>query len=248
MPGKAGGDRTSDFCLYEIEDVGIGRVVEFSVRCLPRLKARLDQLDSELGAPPLFTQWIVALRRTREWSLVSVRWLTVVAASALLIVVVLRMTSVPPVSAREILERTKKAETQRLEKVAGQVVYRKLQIRRGSSAPRAAQVVSWETWNDVAHSRFRQRVEDENGQRFIAGEIDSEHATPPVLMELQQILQANRMDVRHPLSASVYENWRRGLHLKTEEVVEQPLAGWQECPDTHHRSHGAVRDERHQES
>jgi len=190
---------------------------------LPRLKARLDQLDSELGAPPLFTQWIVALRRTREWSLLSVRWLTVVAASALLIVVVLRMTSVPPVSAREILERTKKAETQRLEKVAGQVVYRKFQLRRGSSAPRSPQVVTLETWNDVAHSRFRQRVEDENGQRFIAGEIDSEHATPPVLMELQQILQANRMDVRHPLSASVYENWRRGLHLKTEEVVEQPL-------------------------
>src|SRR6185503_1343772 len=113
---------------------------------LPRLKARLDQLDSELGAPPLFTQWIVALRRTREWSLVSVRWLTVVAASALLIVVVLRMTSVLPVSAREIMERTKQAESQRLEKVAGRVVYRKLQIRRGSSAPRAAQVVSWETW------------------------------------------------------------------------------------------------------
>jgi hypothetical protein len=116
---------------------------------LPRLKARLDQLDSELGAPPLFTQWIVALRRTREWSLLSIRWLTVVAASALLIVVVLRMTSVPPVSAREIMERTKQAESQRLEKVAGRVVYRKLQIRRGSSAPRAAQVVSWETWNDV---------------------------------------------------------------------------------------------------
>ena len=103
------------------------------------------------------------------------------------------------------------------------MVYRKLQIRRGSSAPRSPQVVSWETWNDVTHSRFRQWVEDENGQRFIAGEIDSEHATPPVLMELQQILQANRMDVRHPLSANVYENWRRGLHQKTEEVIEQQL-------------------------
>ena len=199
---------------------------------LPRLKARLDQLDSELGAPPLFTQWIVALRRTREWSLLSVRWLTVVAAAALLIVVVLRMSSVPPVSAREILERTKQAETQRLQKVAGPVVYRKLQLRRGGSAPRTSQVVSWEIWNDVTRARFRQRVEDENGQRFIAGEIDSEPAiqssaqpasTPPVLMELQQILQANRMDVQHPLSANVYENWRRGLHLKTEEVVEQPL-------------------------
>jgi hypothetical protein len=66
-------------------------------------------------------------------------------------------------------------------------------------------------------------VEDENGQRFIAGEIDSEHASTAGLDGMQQILQANRMDVRHPLSASVYENWRRGLHLKTEEVVEQPL-------------------------
>ena len=80
-----------------------------------------------------------------------------------------------------------------------------------------------ETWNDVAHSRVMQRVEDENGQRFIAGEINSEPATPPVLMELQQILQSNRIDARHPLSANVYENWRRGLHQKTEEVIEQPL-------------------------
>ena len=200
---------------------------------LPRLKARLDQLDSELGAPPLFVQWIVALRRTREWSFLSVRWLTVVAASALLIVVLLRMTSVPPVSAREILERSKQAETQRIQKVAGPVVYRKLEVRRGSSAPRTAQVVSWEIWNDVAHSRFRQRVEDENGQRFIAGEIDSEPAmqsssqfasAPPVLMELQQILRANRMDVRHPLSGGAYESWRRGLHQKTEEIIEKELS------------------------
>jgi hypothetical protein len=199
---------------------------------LPRLKARLDQLDSELGAPPLFVQWIVALRRTREWSLLSARWLTVVAASALLIVVVLRMTSVPPVSAREILERTKQAETQRLQRVAGPVVYRKLQVRRASSAPRLAQAVSWEIWNDVTHSRFRQRVEDENGRRFLAGEIDSEHAiqsssqsasAPPVLIELQQVLQANRMDIRHPLSANAYESWRRTLPHKTEEVIEGEL-------------------------
>ncbi|MCI0422570.1 MAG: zf-HC2 domain-containing protein, partial [Acidobacteria bacterium] len=199
---------------------------------LPRLQSRLDQLDSELGAPTLFAQWIVALRRTREWSLLSVRRLTVVTASALLIVILLRMTSSPTVSAREILERTKQAETQRLQKVAGPVVYRKLQLRRGSSAPRSPQVMSWEIWNDVTHSRFRQRVEDENGQRFIAGEIDSEHAiqsssesasAPPVLIELQQILRANRMDVRHPLSAGVYETWRRTLHQKTEEVIEKEL-------------------------
>ena len=199
---------------------------------LPRLRARLDQVDSELGAPPLFAQWIVALRRTREWSLLSIRGLTVVAASALLIVVLVKMTSVPPVSAREILERTRQAESQRIQKVAGPVVYRKLQLRRGSSAPKSPQVVSWEIWNDVTHSRFRQRVEDETGQRFIGGEIDSGLAVPsssqsasapPILIELQQILQANRMDVRHPLSAGVYETWRRTLHQKTEEVIEKEL-------------------------
>jgi hypothetical protein len=40
MPGKAGGNRTSDFCLHEIEDVGIGRIVEFSVRCLAEAESK----------------------------------------------------------------------------------------------------------------------------------------------------------------------------------------------------------------
>jgi hypothetical protein len=201
---------------------------------LLRLQTTLDRLDSELGARPFFSQtmvvlkqWFDVLRRTRRWPLLSLRWAPLLAASASLLFILFKMSSAPPVSAREILERTQRAEAQRIQKIAAPVVYRSLRLRSKSSAPRTPQNVSWEIWNDVTHSRYRQRVEDGNGRRFIAEEMDLERLepspVPSVLVELRQILRANQMDARHPLSAAAYENWRRRLSRKTEEVTRNEL-------------------------
>jgi hypothetical protein len=206
---------------------------------LVRLQARLDRLDSELGARPLLAramvllkQWFVLLKRTRGWSLLSVRWAPLLATAASLVFILFKMSSAPPVSAREILERSRSAEAQRIQRIATPVVYRRLQLRSRSSAPRTPQTVSWEIWNDVTHSRYRQRVEDRNGQRFIAEEKDvgrlghsplESASVPSILVELQQILRENRMDIRHPLSVSAYETWRRALSQKTEEITRKEL-------------------------
>jgi hypothetical protein len=206
---------------------------------LLRLQTTLDRLDSELGVRPFFSQamvvlkqWFDVLRRTRRWPLLSLRWAPLLATSASLLFILFKMSSAPPVSAREILERTQRAEAQRIQKIAAPVVYRSLRLRSRSSAPRTPQNVSWEIWNDVTHSRYRQRVEDGNGRRFIAEEMDLERlgpsplqsaSVPSVLVELQQILRANQMDARHPLSAAAYETWRRTLSRKTEEVTRNEL-------------------------
>src|SRR5262245_4972438 len=197
---------------------------------LLRLQGRFDQLDSELGAPRLFSQAVVwfkerlqSLRRIYRSPLLWARWTPFFAASAFVVFILFRMSSAPPVSAREILERTQRAEAQSIQRVAAPVVYRRLQLRSTSSSPRIPQTVSWETWTDVTHSRFRQRVEDGNGQRFIEEETDLKSgqrtaspsaSLPPVLAELQQILKANRMDARHPLSAGAYQAWRHTLRQK----------------------------------
>src|SRR5262249_18332268 len=120
--------------------------------------------------------------------------------------------------------------SQRIQKIATPVVYRKLQLRRRSSAPAISEPVSWEIWDDVTHSRFRQRVEDKSGLRFITEELDSRpghtseaFSAPPLLLEIQQVLRANRMDVRHPLSAGAYDAWRSSLREKKEEVTREEL-------------------------
>src|SRR5262249_54574747 len=48
-------------------------------------------------------------------------------------------------------------------------------------------------------------------------------SAPPILLEVQQVLRANRMDVRHPLSAAAYDAWRSGLPGKKEEVTREEL-------------------------
>ncbi len=100
-----------------------------------RLQARLDRLDSELGTPRLLSRWLAWLKRRHRRSRFSVRSASLLAASLLLLIILFRVTSAPPVSAREILKRTQAAESQRIQKIATPVVYRKLQLRRPSSAP-----------------------------------------------------------------------------------------------------------------
>ncbi|MCI0423653.1 MAG: hypothetical protein L0312_31290, partial [Acidobacteria bacterium] len=141
--------------------------------------------------------------------------------------------SVPPVSAEELLRRTEQAETQRILNVAGPVVYQKLQVRRNASLPLRDHVVTWEIWNDVRNNRFVQRVEDAQSARFIPPAKASSAGAKPaqgmvsvssILTELQQILEANRMDIRRPLSPSTYDSWRQRLGRKTEEVIETKLS------------------------
>ncbi len=172
------------------------------------------------------------LRQTKLLGGLRLRVASSLALFCLLLLFFVRLSSVPPVSAKEVLQRAEYAETQRIHKVAAPVVYRKLQVRRKTHTSKQPEAVSWETWNDVSNSRFKERVVDQYGQWFIRDEEDprptrsnppKQPSAAPILVELDQIFEINHIDRRQPLSPAAYEAWRRSIPQKTEEVVETKL-------------------------
>ncbi|MGH9841449.1 MAG: hypothetical protein ACREEM_22070, partial [Blastocatellia bacterium] len=88
-----------------------------------------------------------------------------------------------------------------------------------------SEAVMWESWNDargITGGQFRQRVADKEGLRFLR---TTAQTTPPVLAELEQILQANQLDAQRPLSAAAYAEWRSSVRPQSESVVEIALPG-----------------------
>ncbi|MCI0424012.1 MAG: hypothetical protein L0312_33190, partial [Acidobacteria bacterium] len=169
------------------------------------------------------------------------------AASVCVLVVLARLSSAPSVSAKEVLERSERAQAQRIRQVPTPVIYQKVRVRRSSLAARPEETVTWETWSDRKGNRFRQRVEDATGPRFVPlrtnqpksfphrdsplikgvrglASRDAEPSSlPPVLAELQQILEANRIDPQRPLSPAAYATWRSSIQTRSEEVSETQL-------------------------
>ncbi|MCI0623273.1 MAG: zf-HC2 domain-containing protein, partial [Acidobacteria bacterium] len=211
-----------------------------------RLETQLDRLDSEMVRPPLFSRMLDSLRQTYALSHLSLRWVMLVAASVCVLLVLIRLSSAPSVSAKEVLERSERAQAQRIRQVPTPVIYQKVRVRRSSLAARPEETVTWETWSDRKGNRFRQRVEDATGPRFVPlrtnqpkslhsnsplakgarglSSTDAEPSSlPPVLAELQQILEANRIDPQRPLSPAAYATWRSSIQTRSEEVSETQL-------------------------
>lgn len=203
----------------------------FPPQAQPQFADKLRQLALETEPHPLFLNLFTSVSGAWSQFQLSLKLAAGLAACLLILILLIPFVS-SPVSAREFLRRTQEAETQRLQQVAAPVIYRKFQVRRRASRHEAA--LSWESWNDLSNSRFKQRVEDEDGPRFIPEQRDAQRAgsrpreplaAPPILLELEQIFERNQIDRRQPLSPAAYEAWRRSIRLQTEEVVETTLAG-----------------------
>ncbi|MCI0623695.1 MAG: zf-HC2 domain-containing protein [Acidobacteria bacterium] len=198
-----------------------------------RFENKLSRILLESEKPPLLGRWMGLWTRRVFLPHVSVRLVAGLLAACLMLFFFIRLSSVPPVSAKELLQRAENAEAQRIRQVAAPVVYQKLQVRRHSSTLEREAVVTWEIWNDASNNRFRERVEDVNGSRFISPQkgnndpLPNLHSPvpflPPILAELEQIFETNHMDGRRPLSPSAYEGWRRSIQYASEEVIETRL-------------------------
>ncbi|HVN77606.1 MAG TPA: hypothetical protein VMW38_01280 [Terriglobia bacterium] len=205
------------------------------------------------GVTP-FSQWLGSLTHSLSPTV------SLAAALAVLIVVVavflIRISSAPPVSAKELLKRTITAEEQRIHIVTAPVIYQKLRVHRKSSLTAHEDAATWEIWNDASHNRFTQRVESASGAYFVphqgespvapgnssvrgepkpasvggqdktsppsnSKELNSElSGLPPVLSELNQVYQANRMDQRRPLSPEAFEAWQSHARRRIDQVEE----------------------------
>jgi anti-sigma factor RsiW len=102
----------------------------------------------------------------------SVRLATGISVLLFLGFLLNRSHPVPPVSANELLQRATEAQACQIRAVARPVVYQKQQVRRQAEQPIRDNITTSEIWNDASKNRFKQRVEDSNGQRFIDSQIE----------------------------------------------------------------------------
>ncbi len=117
----------------------------------------------------------------------------------------------PVVTASELLRKASEAEAQELRATAQPVIYQKLRIRGGG------RVATWELWRDTANARYRQAVGSETEQLARKTSM-RETVEAALVMELTEVLRANRMDPQRPLSPASFEAWRQSLAAKSEEV------------------------------
>ncbi|MEW5978740.1 MAG: hypothetical protein AB1898_23320 [Acidobacteriota bacterium] len=217
--------------FMEDRRVSLGRFQKSPFGTLGRIRAKIDQVDAELDREGLW----VRLRGTcglRAWLPgISARWVVFAGLALAVALALMRLSSVPPVSAKELLLRSSQAETDRIRRVAGPVVYQKLEVRRRPASGRGVESVMWEIWNDAQNRRFRQRVQDQIGTRFVATQSAATGSTvlppdsktsplPPLLGELEQVFRASQMQWAAPLSPRSFGAWRESIQLGAEEVVQ----------------------------
>ncbi|MCI0421421.1 MAG: zf-HC2 domain-containing protein, partial [Acidobacteria bacterium] len=224
-------------------------VPNFSPEALPRFESRLDGLDSEARNPLLFARLFESLAPGVFLPRLSLRFTLGFITSLFILFFLIRLSTVPPVSAKEILQNTEKAVAERIRQVPEPVIYQQLQVHSYYSGSAPQDFVTWETWTDGKGHRLRQRVKDASGPRFVPlktnhpkslthsnspltkgarglSSRDAEASSlPSVLAELEQVLQVNRIDLQRPLSPAAYETWRSSIQPRSEEVIESKLSG-----------------------
>lgn len=120
-----------------------------------------------------------------------------------------------PVSAHELLQRSRLAEARGLNRVGEPVVYRKIQIKRQGTN----ETLQWESWNDARRNQFRQRVADQRGVHFLRTD---DKTVPTLLSELTTVFRANHFDLQCPLSAAAFAEWRAQARAQAEAVTASP--------------------------
>ena len=152
-----------------------------------------------------------------DWSPVRKQFGIGTVAAVLIFALLFQLASVPNVSAAELLENSIRFQKQNIGQVSQPVVYQKLRLTRADG-----KAVDWETWQDKTNARYRQALAGErSGRRFINAEFNpnkNDLPDEPVLREIAQILQANRMNPQQPLSAESFQSWRNSLAEKSDQV------------------------------
>jgi anti-sigma factor RsiW len=204
-----------------------------------KFDGKLSQLAAESGKRSLVSQVLGSLGRLFPAQRLSLnpQLLRRVALSFLIAAViaglVIRSNREASVSASEFLKKATEAEAAQIHATAQPVIYQRLQVLRKDQASSREIAADWEIWHDTMNSRIRQSVTDASGRRFIPTVVErvtaetdrSENRSDiAVLVELEQVLSANHMDPRQPLSPASYQAWRNSLGQKHEEVIRSRLA------------------------
>jgi hypothetical protein len=156
-------------------------------------------------------------------------------ALSLIVVVIalfwLRFSSVPSVSAREILSRAERAEAQRIAMVREPIVHQQLKVTRQANG-QPPQSTYLEIWHDPKNNRWREQTESGTEVSQVSNANSEaartksrkriQRASHPWVAELQEILKANSMH-QQPVSATAFAHWRSTLKKTEERVTETSL-------------------------
>jgi hypothetical protein len=158
-----------------------------------------------------------------------------VAALSLVVAIILlfwfRFSSVPSVSAREILNRAEHAEARRIAAVNEPIVHQQFRVTRlkDGQSPQSSYL---EIWHDPTNNRWRQETEEAAevvgvlNPKTVAVKGQSHRnvrgADHRWVAKLQEILKTNDMH-RQPISASAFASWRSKLRRSEEYIKETSL-------------------------
>jgi hypothetical protein len=207
-----------------------------------KFEERLRRLARQTELHPSFLGLFASVSRTWSHNWLSMRLVLGLLTGVVILLFFLPFGSSPPISAKELLRRTEVAERTRIQGVTEPVIYQKLQVRRRDDALNQIETVSWETWNDLKNSRFRQRVQDAKREQLVnasgsagaeggsTGEpaLDSSRV-PRVLQELEAILRDNGISHHNPLAPANYASWQKSVRHRSEKVQETLLPDGQKA-------------------
>jgi len=139
----------------------------------------------------------------------------------------LRFSSVPSVSAREILSRAERAESMRIGAVNAPVVHQLLHVTRRVNGlyPESAYL---ETWRDTLNNRWKQETKEAVAvaggfnSKGLGSRRRSREGDPRWVAELEEVLKSNNMH-QNPMSASAFAGWRSRLKTPVESITETLL-------------------------
>jgi hypothetical protein len=206
--------------------LGAEDLSETSDRSFESRLRRLAQQTESLRAPsrPGTT--------TRQWFRLPVHsFVALSLAVAIAGLFWLRFSSVPSVSARDILNRVELAEASRIGAVSEPVIHQQFQVTRltHGKAPERSHL---ETWLDPKNNRWWQETEE---AAAVAGVVSPKtvpsrsqsrrngpKADQGLVAELQDILKVNDLDER-PISVTAFAAWRSKLRRADERVTRTAL-------------------------
>ncbi len=197
-------------------------------------RCRLDQELRRLGAEKEHPTPLAQLRGMLESTLPSrfpIRQVAIVAICLLALLAIFPLTSTAPISAAELLQRSKQAEQQMMQAVPDPAIHGMFRVTKRSSGSGPEQSATWEIWEDTVHNRVRNRIEDEQGIGRLEGErhpsakaFSAGTNSSPLLTDLKQVYLANGIDMEHPLSPRGFDHWRQSLGGERDEVFATSLA------------------------
>jgi hypothetical protein len=213
---------------------------------------KLDELIVEKGHPSTVSRlrgWLGSLRPALpDFSFhpqMVARFVAVSVIAAIVVALVLfKSNQVTTVSANELIQRAVDAQASSIRQTSQPVLHQRLQLKRKTQAKEEA--VAWETWNDVTNARFAEVVNATELRKQGEATPDTEtrrhgdtaketgsrrprvspspSPLPELVTDLNNVFVANKMDPKHPLSATSFKSWRDSLAQKQDDVTRTKLS------------------------